>query len=115
MARLGYTLISNRAFADSNKRTRVYITLSFLKMNGIRLQHTDDELAHIGLSAASEKKDTRNFISGLRIIKHNCTESDPEETGVHRNIPVERLFSPEQTGTAFLLLHEELPETKEKR
>ena len=52
-ARLGYTLISNHAFVDGNKRIGVYIMLSFLEMNGIRLQCTDDELVHIGLSVAS--------------------------------------------------------------
>ena len=52
-ARLGYTLISNHAFVDGNKRIGVYIMLSFLEMNGIRLQCTDDELVDIGLSVAS--------------------------------------------------------------
>ena len=54
-AMLGYTLISNHAFVDGNKRIGVYIMLSFLEMNGIRLQCTDDELVHIGLSVASGK------------------------------------------------------------
>ena len=52
-ARLGYTLISNHAFVDGNKRIGVYIMLSFLEMNGIRLHCTDDELVDIGLSVAS--------------------------------------------------------------
>ena len=52
-ARLGYTLISNHAFVDGNKRIGVYIMLTFLEMNGIRLQCTDDELVDIGLSVAS--------------------------------------------------------------
>ena len=51
-ARLGYTLISNHAFVDGNKRIGVYVMLSFLEMNGIRIQCTDDELVHIGLSVA---------------------------------------------------------------
>ena len=54
-ARLGYTLISNHAFVDGNKRIGVYIMLSFLEMNGIRLQCTDDELVDIGLSVASSR------------------------------------------------------------
>ena len=54
-ARLGYTLISNHAFVDGNKRIGVYIMLSFLEMNGIRLQCTDEELVDIGLSVASGK------------------------------------------------------------
>lgn len=51
-ARLGYTLISNHAFVDGNKRIGVYVMLSFLEMNGIRIRCTDDELVHIGLSVA---------------------------------------------------------------
>ncbi len=49
---LGYTLISNHAFVDGNKRIGVYVMLSFLELNGIRIQCTDDELVHIGLSVA---------------------------------------------------------------
>ncbi len=51
-ARLGYALISNHAFVDGNKRIGTYIMLAFLEMNGIRIQCTDDELVHIGLSVA---------------------------------------------------------------
>ncbi len=51
-ARLGYTLISNHAFVDGNKRIGVYVMLSFLEMNGIRIQCTDEELVRIGLSVA---------------------------------------------------------------
>ena len=51
-ARLGYTLISNHAFVDGNMRIGVYVMLSFLEMNGIRIRCTDDELVHIGLSVA---------------------------------------------------------------
>ena len=51
-ARLGYALISNHAFVDGNKRIGVYVMLSFLEMNGIRLSCTDDELVHVGVSVA---------------------------------------------------------------
>ena len=51
-ARLGYTLISNHAFVDGNKRIGIYVMMSFLEMNGIRLVCTDDEIVHIGLSVA---------------------------------------------------------------
>ena len=52
-ARLGYTLISNHAFVDGNKRIGVYVMLSFLEINGIRIQCTDEELVHVGLSVAA--------------------------------------------------------------
>ena len=51
-ARLGYTLISNHAFVDGNKRIGLYVMLSFLEMNGVPVRCTDDELVRIGLSIA---------------------------------------------------------------
>ena len=51
--RLGYALISNHAFVDGNKRIGLYVMLSFLEMNGIPIQCTDDELVDIGLSVAA--------------------------------------------------------------
>jgi len=56
-ARLGYTLISNHAFVDGNKRIGVYVMLSFLEVNGIRIRCTDEELVHIGLSVADGSMD----------------------------------------------------------
>ena len=52
-ARLGYTLISNHAFVDGNKRIGMYIMLTFLEVNGIRLECTNDEIVEVGLSVAS--------------------------------------------------------------
>ena len=54
-ARLGYTLISNHAFVDGNKRIGIYVMLSFLEMNGIRISCTDEELVQVGLSIADGK------------------------------------------------------------
>ena len=51
-ARLGYSLISNHAFVDGNKRIGVYIMLSFLEINGIRIDASNDDIVHIGLSVA---------------------------------------------------------------
>ena len=51
-ARLGYALISNHAFVDGNKRIGIYVMMSFLEMNGIRLTCTDEENVSIGLSVA---------------------------------------------------------------
>ena len=51
-ARLGYCLITNHAFVDGNKRIGIYVMLSFLEMNGIRIQCTDEEIVEIGLSLA---------------------------------------------------------------
>lgn len=56
-ARLGYTLISNHAFVDGNKRIGMYIMLTFLEVNGIRLECSNDEVAAAGLAVASGKMD----------------------------------------------------------
>lgn len=54
-ARLGYTLISNHAFVDGNKRIGIYVMLSFLEMNGIRIKCTDEDIIFAGLSVADGK------------------------------------------------------------
>ena len=51
-ARLGYSLISNHAFVDGNKRIGMYVMLSFLEMNGIRLSCTDEDMIQVGFSVA---------------------------------------------------------------
>ena len=56
-ARLGYTLISNHAFIDGNKRIGMYVMLTFLEVNGIRLNCTNDEVASVGLSLADGSMD----------------------------------------------------------
>ena len=52
-AMLGYSLISNHAFVDGNKRIGVYVMLTFLEVNGIRIECTDDELIELGLGVAA--------------------------------------------------------------
>ena len=54
-ARIGYSLISNHAFVDGNKRIGVYVMLTFLEVNGIRLEATNDEVAALGIGIASGK------------------------------------------------------------
>lgn len=54
-ARLGYSLISNHAFVDGNKRIGVYVMLTFLETNGIEISCTNDEVVEIGLGVASGK------------------------------------------------------------
>lgn len=51
-ARLGYSLISNHAFADGNKRIGVYVMLTFLEVNGIHMDCTNEEVVSVGLGVA---------------------------------------------------------------
>ena len=51
-ARLGFSLISNHAFIDGNKRIGMYVMLSFLEINGIKTNETDEDVIKLGLSVA---------------------------------------------------------------
>ena len=52
-ARLGYALISNHAFVDGNKRIGMYVMMTFLEVNGIKIDPTVDDVARVGLAVAS--------------------------------------------------------------
>ena len=65
-ARLGYALISNHAFVDGNKRIGIYVMLSFLEMNGIRIHCTDDELVLMGLSVADGSMKYEELLQWVR-------------------------------------------------
>ena len=64
--RLGFTLISNHAFVDGNKRIGVYVMLSFLEVNGIKIRCTDEELVHVGLSVADGSMDYPELLEWVR-------------------------------------------------
>lgn len=65
-ARLGYELISNHAFVDGNKRIGMYVMLTFLEVNGIRLDCTNDEVAEVGLSVAAGKMKYEALLDWVR-------------------------------------------------
>lgn len=50
---LGYSLISNHAFVDGNKRIGLLVMLSFLEINGIKLSMQNQDLIDLGLGIAS--------------------------------------------------------------
>ncbi len=52
-ARLGYSLISNHAFVDGNKRIGMYVLLTFLETNGIKIRPSVDDVARVGPAVAS--------------------------------------------------------------
>lgn len=65
-ARLGYSLISNHAFVDGNKRIGVYVMLTFLEVNGIRLDCTNEDIVEIGLGVASGSMDYEALLTWVR-------------------------------------------------
>jgi len=52
-ARIGHSLISNHAFVDGNKRIGMYVMMTFLETNGIRIHPTVDDVVRVGLAVAS--------------------------------------------------------------
>ena len=65
-ARLGYTPISNHAFVDGNKRIGMYVMLTFLEVNGIRLDCTNEEIVHVGLSVAAGSMSYDDLLEWVR-------------------------------------------------
>ncbi len=54
-ARLAFSLISNHAFVDGNKRIGMYVLLTFLETNGIKIHPTTDDVARVGWAIAAGK------------------------------------------------------------
>ena len=70
-AKLGYSLISNHAFVDGNKRIGVYVMLSFLELNGVHIEAADEDVVSLGLGVADgsmEQKDILDWIHKHKII-----------------------------------------------
>lgn len=64
-ARLGYALISNHAFVDGNKRIGMYVLLTFLETNGIKIRPTNDEVARVGLAVAAGEMKYRELLEWI--------------------------------------------------
>lgn len=52
-ARLGFSLISNHAFVDGNKRIGMYVMLTFLEVNGIHMECSNQDIVDTGLAVAN--------------------------------------------------------------
>ena len=65
-ARLGYNLISNHAFVDGNKRIGMYVMLTFLEVNGIHMDCTNDDVSETGLAVASGRMDYETLLQWVK-------------------------------------------------
>ena len=65
-ARLGYTLISNHAFVDGNKRIGMYVMLTFLEVNGIHMDASHEEDAQVGLAVAAGRMDYDELLDWVK-------------------------------------------------
>lgn len=65
-ARIGFSLISNHAFIDGNKRIGMYIMLTFLELNGIKVKCTDKEIVDVGLALASGSMSYEQLVNWIK-------------------------------------------------
>ncbi len=65
-ARLGVGLVSNHAFVDGNKRIGLYVMLTFLEVNGIKLDVSDEELVAVGLAMAQGEMKYQELLDWIR-------------------------------------------------
>lgn len=65
---LCYSLVNNHAFHDANKRIGILAMMTFLKLNNLEIECTDEELVNLGLNIASGKTGQGEILSW--IISH---------------------------------------------
>ncbi len=65
-AALGFSLISNHAFVDGNKRIGVYVMLTFLEAEGIKLACENSDVVSLGLGVASGDMKYREILEWIR-------------------------------------------------
>ena len=65
-AKIGYSLISNHAFIDGNKRIGMHVMLTFLELNGIRLQYTDEDIVNAGLGLACGQMNYKDLVAWIK-------------------------------------------------
>ena len=65
-AKLGYSLISNHAFVDGNKRIGMYIMLSFLELNGIKINANDNDVYTLGMAVADGSADYDAILNWIK-------------------------------------------------
>ena len=61
-ARIGYSLISNHAFVDGNKRIGALVLLTLLELNGYPMKVTNAEFADIIMGVAASEKDEKDLL-----------------------------------------------------
>ena len=65
-AKIGYSLISNHAFVDGNKRIGMYVMLTFLEVNGIKIDATNKDVENLAMSVASSNSDYADILEWIQ-------------------------------------------------
>ena len=63
---LAYSLITNHAFVDGNKRISLIVMTTFLEANGIKIKYTDEELSDIGWALASGSMSYNDLLNWIK-------------------------------------------------
>lgn len=66
-AKLGYSLVPNHAFIDGNKRIGMYVMLTFLEINGIKINAENQDIVNIGLSLADGTMKYQDLVDWIKI------------------------------------------------
>ena len=69
-ARLGFSLISNHAFVDGNKRIGVYVMLTFLELGGIKMNCSNEDVVNLGLSVAAGEMTYEDVLNWIKKYKN---------------------------------------------
>lgn len=64
-AKLGHALISNHAFVDGNKRIGMFIMLSFLELNGIKIEASNEDVYQLGMAVAKGSADNEDILKWI--------------------------------------------------
>ncbi len=72
---LGFSLVSNHAFIDGNKRIGTHAMLLMLELNGYELEYKDSELIDIIMDIASSNKKEENLFQWVKSHCDNITIS----------------------------------------
>ena len=64
-ARLCLGLVKNHPFVDGNKRIGAHAMLVFLALNGVELQHSQEELSDIILQVAAGEIETKELLNWI--------------------------------------------------
>ena len=70
-AKLGFSLISNHAFVDGNKRIGMYIMMMFLKSNGVDMDCSNEDIIQAGMSVADGSMGYEGLLEWIRSHRAN--------------------------------------------
>ncbi len=73
-ARIGASLVGNHAFLDGNKRIGMFVMLTFLEVNGVKVECFDEDIVSAGLALADGTMGYDELLVWLRarILKHDA-------------------------------------------